>query len=614
MLGEQIENELSSVAEAVELFIDKALSEEGQEDALDKVSHFLDVANQLIDYIEPGSNEEGAESENNHNNNKNYTDNNKRYNGKSVIQTIQLVIQAAFSNPDLLAKHYCEFATSILDILNNQSGFQPEPTDRRFKDELWHKSIFLSSLMKIYLAWNHHILSWIEEQQFSEQDEKRVKFILNQLVAALSPSNLPINPLAIKRAENTEGRSAVKGLLNWIKDCCYNQSMPSQIRKDAYTVGKNLALTPGQVVFKNNLLELIQYEPQTQKVHRRPILLIPPQINKYYIFDLKNKNSVLGYLVKQELQMFVVSWRNPTKQDADIGLDDYILALLDALDVMQNITRSKSAGIISACAGGLTASALLAYLAEIKNTRVKNHTSLVTALTPNNDSVLELFTTDKTIALARSHTKIEGLMDGKALARVFAWLRPEELVWNYWVNNYLMGRDPPPLDVLFWDNDSTKLPSRLHADFLDMYENNVFMTPYSQKILAKPVNYKKIKVDTYITAGVEDYLMPWRGVYKSTQIFRGKHRFILSTSGHVQSVLRPPTLAHTEYYINDAFPENPDDWFSSASCKKGSWWIDWTEWLKSHSGALKKSPAALGSSDYPPLYSAPGEYVHEKSS
>ncbi|RDH84489.1 MAG: class II poly(R)-hydroxyalkanoic acid synthase [endosymbiont of Galathealinum brachiosum] len=596
MLSESIEKDLNSFADTIGVFVDKALSEEGQKQALGKVTHILDVASQLIDHIDSENDRDKQQPDSN-------------INGKSVLETLQLLFQAALTKPDVLAKHYCEFATSVLDVLSQQSELEPEPADRRFKDDLWHESIFLNSLMKIYLAWDQQINSWISEQSFSSADERRVQFIFNQIIYAFSPSNLPVNPSALKRAEKTEGRSAVKGLLNWVKDSCFNQSMPRQIRDDAFKVGKNLATTPGQVVFRNKLLELIQYQPQTPYVHRRPVLLVPPQINKYYIFDLKQKNSVLGYLLKQNLQMFVISWRNPGKSESHWGLDEYVVALLEAIEVMRVITKSRTVGLISACAGCLTTSALLGYLAETKNPVIKNHTSLVTALTPDNDSILELFTTQQTLKLARAHTQIEGILDGKALARVFAWLRPEDLVWNYWVNNYLMGRDPPTLDVLYWDNDSTNLPAKLHGDFLDMFEQDVFQNAHLHKVLGIPIDYRKVCVDTYVIAGREDYLMPWKGVYKTTRIFRGKHRFVLSTSGHVQSVLRPPSLAHTEYYTNETLCESADEWLESSTRQDGTWWVDWTSWLKKQSGALKKSPQKLGAKNFPPLCNAPGRYV-----
>lgn len=532
--------------------------------------------------------------------------------GKSIFYTIKIIINSALNNPELLAQRYAAFAVTLLQILQEKSELQPDSSDRRFRDPLWHNSHFLRTLLQIYLAWKNELQQWLELQPLADTDKQRVQFIINQLVAALAPSNFPINPAALKRVEKTQGKSMVAGVINWVQDVCFNQAMPKQIKTDAYQVGKDLAITPGAVVYRNEVLELIQYQPQTNKVHRKPILLIPPQINKFYIFDLTPKNSLLNYLVQQGLQMFVVSWRNPHKTEGNWNLETYIKALLEVTLVMQTICRCKTIGVISGCAGGLTTQALLGYLAKVKKPIVSHQTLLVTALTPNNNSVLELFSTRDTIHIARAHASVEGYMDGKALAKVFAWLRPEDLVWNYWVNNYLLGNQPPSLDVLYWDNDSTRLPTNLHSDFIRMYEQDVFNHPNRQFIFGLPIDYQQIKVNSYIAAGDEDYLMPWRGVYRTTQLLRGKHRFILSSSGHIQSVLRPPHLARTFYHTSNQLPPSADDWLASAEQHEGSWWIDWVRWLKQESGGLKTAVTKPGCKSYPPLMPAPGAYVHER--
>lgn len=531
---------------------------------------------------------------------------------KSVIDTFKLIINAAINNPEALAQRYASFSVSLLKIFQQTSDVEPDPADRRFRDSLWKDSVFLRALLQIYLVWKKELEQWLDEQILADDDKKRMQFIVNQLVSALAPCNLPINPAAVKRAEKTQGKSMVSGLINWVQDVCFNQAMPKQVKENAYILGKDLAITPGDVVYRNDVLELIQYKSQTNKVHRKPVLLIPPQINKYYIFDLTPKNSVLNYLVQQGLQMFVISWRNPNKTEGNWNLETYVKALLEVLQVMQTICRCKKVGVISGCAGGLTTQALLGYLAKVKKPIISHQSLLVTALTPNNHSVLELFSTKETIHIARAHASVEGYMDGKALAKVFAWLRPEDLVWNYWINNYLLGNQPPSLDILYWDNDSTRLPARLHSDFIAMYEQDIFNHPNRHKIFGLPIDYQKVNVNSYIAAGDEDYLMPWRGVYRTTQLLKGKHRFVLSTSGHVQSILRPPHLAKTSYLTNEQLPESADEWLAHATQHQGSWWVDWTRWLKHESGGLKKAVKYTGCELYPPLMPAPGAYVFER--
>ena len=531
------------------------------------------------------------------------------FRGKGVLETLQLIITQAIKQPNSLAAHYADFADQVLKIFKSESDLRPEHGDHRFKDSLWNDSTFHRILVQLYIAWSQTIQNWLADQILNDDDRKRINFIFEQIIAAIAPSNLPLNPAALKRARDSDGESAVSGLHNWLSDLIGNHAMPRQIRSDAYEVGRNLALTEGAVIFRNSQLELIQYRSQTPLVHRRPVLLIPPQINKYYIFDLRPKNSLIGHLIRSGLQMFVISWRNPTEAEAHWGLGTYLASILQAIDVICSTTKSRRLGLISACAGGLTAMALIGYLAELDKPLVSSHSLLVTCLFANHGSTLELFTTPDLVERIRRYTQNMGVMQGAELAKVFAWLRPNDLVWRYWINNYLMGRSPPPLDVLYWDNDPTRLPASLNGDFLDMYDKDVFRTPNALKVLDRPIDFRKVKIDTYFVGGEDDYLMPWHGCYRAYKVFRGRHRFILSTSGHVQSVLRPPRLANAVYYTNCAKPETPEEWLRAAARHEGSWWGDWHQWLAELSGGVKEAPSKLGSSQFPPLMPAPGSYV-----
>lgn len=598
MHDDHLEREASDFVDRITALLRASLDDDPDQPYYYNLPHWLNVANQLIEQFNFSNNTAGPSSV---------------LQGKSVLHTLSSILSCALSHPEALASQYRYFVTDALKVLRQESDELPDKQDRRFRDPLWQDSPLLRSVLQLYLVWVKHMQSWLDRQAFSDLDRKRVQFLFDQAFASLAPSNFPFNPSALKKAESSQGKSAVFGLLNWAKDAATNHGMPRQVNPDAYTLGKDLAATPGKVVFRNACLELIQYAPQTPTVHRRPVLLIPPQINKYYIFDLKNKNSVLGYLVKQGLQMFVVSWRNPTKQHAHWGLDFYIKALIKAIKAVNSICRTRKLSLISACAGGLTTQSLLGYLAHTRQPLVQSHSLLVTALTAGNGSMLELFTTEESLRLATHYSKIEGVMDGRALAHVFAWLRPNDLVWKYWVNNYLLGNEPPPLDVLYWDNDPTQLPAKLHADFINIYQQQVFINPNRQVILGIPIDYRRLKINTYLAAGSEDYLMPWPGVYKYTQIFRGKHRFVLSDSGHVQSMLRPPSLARTEYLVNSDLPADSQQWYEQATIRKGTWWHDWMIWLKSQSGSLKSAPLKQGNNTYPVLINAPGRYVKQRS-
>lgn len=593
-MSENQSEQKDSAADDLSDIFDDVLQGHGRPETLDKLINLLEAGSELLSDLRSGEIADPPGS---------------AVNGKGFLQSLQVILSSALSNPDSLAKHYGAFAARVLDVLRQDSDLQPAPGDRRFKHGLWRDSAFFRGLMQIYLAWGEHMQAWVDDQDIGEDDQRRVQFIFEQFIAALAPSNLPINPAALQRAELSMGQTAVSGIKNWIQDVRFNQSMPRQINDGVYTLGVDLAITPGHVVYRNEVLELIQYAPQTEYVRRRPLLLIPPQINKYYIFDLKPKNSLLGFLVRQGFQVFTLSWRNPDKDDAHWGIETYIKATLEAIEVMRAITRSRTVNLVSACAGGMTAVSLLGYLAETGNRLVHSHSLLVTALLPRGGSVLELFITNDYIELARKTSHAEGTMDGRDLAHLFAWLRPNDLVWNYWVNNYIMGRQPPPLDVLYWDNDSTRLPAALHSDFIDMFRDDVYRRPHGHSLFGVPIDYRKVRVDTYFVGGREDYLMPWNGIYRQVHLFRGNHRFVLSTSGHVQSMLRPPHLSRTEYFTNESLPDSADDWLANATRQDGTWWYDWADWLHAQSGANKKAPSKPGNRDFPPITPAPGDYV-----
>jgi len=529
--------------------------------------------------------------------------------GKTIGETLQTIVAQALSNPDKLARHYAQFAQEAIAILEGRSDIAPEKGDFRFKDPLWQDSPLLRAALQLYLAVERHLHDWVSGAPLTEADRRRVLFLFDQLIAALAPSNLPLNPASLRRAQSTNGDSVISGLQHWVDDALTNRFMPRQIRRGAYTIGRDLAVTPGAVVYRNDLLELIQYAPQTPSVRLHPVLLLPPQINKYYVFDLRPQNSIVGHLLRSGLQLFTISWRNPTRSQAHWGLDTYVQAVLSAVDTVCSIAGTASLGLISACAGGLTAMALLGYLAEQGTARVANHSLLVTCLFPGDGSDLELFATPELLARVQHAMQENGVLEGDDLSKVFFWLRPTDLVWRYWINNYLLGKDPPRLDVLQWDNDPTRLPAALHRDFVAMYEHDVFRRPGAMRVLGRPIDYRKVSVASYFVGGEDDYMMPWRGCYRACQVFRGRHEFVLSISGHVQSILRPPRVANKHYYANGSQDGTADDWLHSATRYEGSWWDHWHRWLNAMSGDLIPAPAVLGNKRHPVLMAAPGEYV-----
>jgi polyhydroxyalkanoate synthase len=396
-----------------------------------------------------------------------------------------------------------------------------------------------------------------------------------------------------------------------LEDLANNGGMPSQVNTKAFQIGKDLAISPGAVVFKNEVLELIQYQPTTPRVYGRPLLFVPPQVNKYYVMDLSPNKSLIRYLVANGVQVFAISWRNPTPEHRDWGFETYDQAILEAIDVVRAITASPDINILGACLGGMTLATLLGNLAAREDQRINAVTFLVTVLDSDVESTMGLFATKETITTAREASRLKGVLEGQEMARAFAWLRPNDLIWNYWVNNYLIGNDPAAFDVLYWNNDSTRLPAKLHGDLLDLYETNAFTHPGAIEVLGTPVDLSRVTNDTYIIAGITDHITPWQGCYATTQLMGGKVTFILSNSGHIQAILNPPGNPKASYFANDRYPADPEQWLARAQKRSGSWWEDWRDWLVQRSGEQKAAPRETGNEQYQPGISAPGSYVFE---
>lgn len=533
--------------------------------------------------------------------------------GKGILQTTARFFLQSFKQPDVFVHHYGNFAKELLKIALADSSLEPDRNDKRFRDAVWKDNFMYRTVMQAYLAWDHEVAGWIDDLDMDDADRRRSRFIYEQLSAALAPTNSPLNPVAVKRAYQTGGRSVLTGLQNFLDDLRHNHGMPSQVKEGAYTLGKELANSPGAVVYRTELLELIQYQmAEGQIVSGRPVLIVPPQLNKFYVFDLAPKNSIVQYLQTQGIQPFIISWRNPSKQHADWGLERYVLELEKALEVICEITGSEQVNLVSACAGGLTSMALLGYLQARNKPLVHSHSLFVTALQADESFQLGLFASREAVELSRKLSRLMGYMDGKTLSHIFAWMRPTDLVWNFWINNYLLGKEPPALDVLYWDNDSTRLPAQLHSDFLDLFLEEVFVNPGRLTINGYAIDLRQLTMDFYCVAGDEDYLIPWKKCFEVPRWISGETTFVLSTSGHIQSLLRPPGIANTVYYTNDARVDDADEWLQTATKNGGSWWEHWAQWLKQHSGKSRFAPLVPGSEQYPPLSPAPGLYVTEK--
>jgi polyhydroxyalkanoate synthase len=506
-----------------------------------------------------------------------------------------------------------ELVRELARIAAGNSELAPGKKDKRFADPAWSGNPLLKRAMQTHLATARTAWELIDDADLDWQDDERIRFTATNLVDALAPSNIPVvNPLSLKAAIDTGGRSAVEGLTRFIKDLATPPRVPSMVDPDAFTVGEDLATTPGAVVFRTDVFELIQYRPTTETVRAVPLLMVPPTINKFYIADLAPGRSIVEHYVAGGQQVFMISWRNPDERHADWGLDTYGQAILDAMDAVERATGQEKVALQAFCSGGIITSMLLAHLAETGDLdRVTALSLAVTVLDWSRAGTVSALMDEESVKAATERSRKKGYLDGAQLAEVFAWLRPNDLVWNYWVNNYLQGKPPPNFDILYWNADTTRMSAGLHRDFIDVAIGNTLTEPGTATMLGTPVDLSTVTVDSYVTAGIADHLCPWQACYRSTQLLGGESRFILSTSGHIASLVNPPGNPKSTFQVAGATPSDPQEWLDAAETVQGSWWPDFVTWLGERSGEEVPAPKVLGG-DLPELADAPGTYVYDK--
>jgi polyhydroxyalkanoate synthase subunit PhaC len=530
---------------------------------------------------------------------------------RDLFSTVRTLLLQGLKHPLYSARHALALGGQLSRVLLGDTPYKVDPQDQRFADPTWRLNPFYRRGLQAYLAWKKQLNQWIEESDLDPDERARARFVAALLGDALAPSNTLLNPLAIKELFNTGGASLLKGMVHLLSDVLHNDCMPSQVNKQAFEVGRNLAATPGAVVFRNELLELIQYRPMSERQYARPLLIVPPQINKFYIFDLSSNKSFVQYALKNNLQTFIVSWRNPNTQHREWGLSSYVQALEEAVEACQAITGSKEVNLLGACAGGLTIAALQGHLQAKRQLRkVSSATYMVSLLDSRIDSPSTLFADEQTLEMAKRRSYQHGVLDGRDMAKVFAWMRPNDLIWNYWINNYLLGKEPPAFDVLYWNNDNTRLPAALHGEMIDFFKHNPLPRPGGLEVCGTPIDLQKVTVDSFNVAGINDHITPWDAVYRSALLVGGKRRFVLANSGHIHSILNPPSNPKATYFENDKFSGDPRAWLYDAQKHDGSWWPQWLDWIQERSGELHDSLPTLGNRHYPSMEAAPGTYVH----
>ena len=527
------------------------------------------------------------------------------------VKSFGTLVSLAAKQPVPVARHMRNYGKELLKIAKGESEIAPDNKDRRFKDTTWHTNPLYKRGLQSWLAMRGELNGWIADSGLPKADQARAQFMLDIIVDSMAPTNTLLgNPTAMKRLYETGGLSLIQGMKNAYDDLRNNGGMPKQVDTRPFKVGENLATSKGAVIYKDEMLELLQYQPTTSDVYKTPIMIIPPQINKFYANDLTPDKSIVKFLTSQGYQVFAISWRNPTRQHSHWGLANYVQALIDVTNVVKKITRSPRINVSGACSGGITMALYLSELAARGDNSVNSITSMVCVLDgKRTDSDVGLFVSDAAIESARKHSQKKGILAGEELARSFAWMRPNDLIWNYVVNNYLLGEDPPPYDVLFWNGDSTNLPAQLHSDYLDIFMDKRFRPENSVEFMGHIVDMTAVNQDVFMLAGVTDHITPWKACYRNIQLYGGETQFVLSNSGHLQALLNPPTNPRAQYFLNAKNPDTADEWIADAETVAGSWWPLWSEWLSTRSGDLKTAPKSLGNKAYPPLSKAPGEYV-----
>jgi len=524
--------------------------------------------------------------------------------------------QAVSFDPAQLLEIQNNYLRELTGLWNQGPNVKPA-VDRRFASDAWASNPMAAFAAAAYLLNARTLMALADAVQGDAKTRTRVRFAVQQWIDASAPSNfLAFNAEAQKKAIETQGESIAKGMANLLHDM--KQGHVSMTDESVFEVGKNVATTEGAVVFENELFQLIEYKPLTAKVYERPFLLVPPCINKFYILDLQPENSLIRYCVEQGHRTFVVSWRNPDESLAQATWDQYIEdAVIQAIGVTQDVTGAETINALGFCVGGTMLGTALAVLAARGEEPVHSATFLTTLLDFTDTGILDVFIDENFVKYREAQFAQGGLMPGRDLATTFSFLRPNDLVWNYVVGNYLKGETPPPFDLLYWNSDSTNLPGPYYAWYLrQMYLENNLVKPGKTTVCGEKIDFRKVKLPVYIYGSREDHIVPIGGAYGSTQIFPGKKRFVMGASGHIAGVINPASKNKRSHWIGPAgkFPADAQDWIASATEHPGSWWTDWSAWLKPLAGKQIAAPKAYGrGKTYQAIEPAPGRYVKAKA-
>ena len=520
---------------------------------------------------------------------------------------------ALVRRPGCVAKRTAGLAGELGQIAVGRSARAPGRRDRRFADPAWQSNWLLRRTMQAYLAAVGTADGLIDDAELDWRADRQARFAAQNVLDAIAPTNFPwSNPTVLRELVDRGGANLVRGMGQLARDVSRPPRLPASVDVRKFEVGGNLASTPGAVVLRNEVLELIQYEPRTEKVRAVPLLIVPPTINKYYILDLAPGRSIIEWLLDQGQQVFTISWRNPDPEQGHFDLDTYAEAVDDAREAVAAITGQDGVHALGACSGGMIAAGLLGSLADAgRLSEFASLTLLVCVLDNARAGTTAALASRDLAAAAVAESARKGYLDGRALAEIFAWLRPNDLIWSYWVNNYLLGKDPPAFDILYWNQDTVRMTAGLHRDFIKIALENPLTRGGGLEVLGRPVDLSAVDLPNYVVAGLDDHIVPWENAYRTTQLLRGPSRFVLSTSGHIQALVNPPSPeSRSSYRTADDNPPSAEQWMENAGKQGGSWWPDYDRWLSERSGRLRPAPARLGCRKHKRAARAPGSYVH----
>jgi polyhydroxyalkanoate synthase subunit PhaC len=541
-----------------------------------------------------------------------------------ITRMFQQVWLDAMRNPDRAWANYTEFVQQYTKIMtaatlkmwgrgqDSEPVITPEKGDKRFSAVDWQQNPVFDALKQSYLLAATTLLkSASEVQGLDDKQQRKMMFYLRLFLDAISPTNMVFtNPQVIHETIQSGGQNLVTGMEHLLRDVKAGKMKMTDT--DAFAPGRNLALTPGQVVYRNKLIELIQYTPTTEQVYAIPILFIPPWINKYYILDMQPQNSLIKFLVDAGFTVFVISWKNPDASMEEIGFEDYLaLGPLAALDVVKAITGSPKVNPVGYCIGGTLLSMALPYMKAKKDETANAVTFLVSLQDFEEVGDTSVFIDEPTVTYIEGKMMERGYLDSNSMSSMFNMLRANDLIWSNVVNNYLLGKEPPAFDLLYWNDDGTRMTRAAHSFYLrNTYLENNMIKPNKLVLNGVPIDLGQIRQDIYAVGAEQDHIVPWKSAWRISQLAHGPVRYILVGSGHIAGVISPPSKARG-YWTNDSPVKNADEWLATAESHKGSWWLDWLEWLKPRSGE-QQAPPSMGNQTYPPITSAPGTYVLEK--